>query len=254
MTKEIDGPVFQYYRLQNYYQNQRLYVKSVEWAQLRGDKLSRSELSDCAPVVAPDETNEYPVYYPCGLIANSMFTDIFGPLIAENDAAVYSFPPRDITWSSDSNKYGATKYKLEDIRPPPSWLTNRRLVNEQGEYRAVPKLEEDERFQNWMKVAGLPTFRKTYGKHDESIPPGVYTVLISSTYEVQSYGARKALIISNTSWVGGKNPFLGWAYIVAGGVFLFLALAFLARHLMAPRRLGDVSYLSWNQDRLTPSH
>lgn len=251
VTKVINGPVFQYYRLHNYYQNQRLYVRSVDWAQLRGDKLSHTELSDCAPLVAPNDVG-VPVYYPCGLIANSMFNDTIGPMVpaTTGDAKVYPFPAKDITWSSDGKKYGPTKYSLKEILPPPFWQANRRLVNEDGTYKAIPNLHKDERFQNWMKVAGLPTFRKVYGRHPGDIPAGTYTVLISSTYEVSSYGAEKALVISNTSWVGGKNPFLGFAYMIAGGVFLILALAFLARHLMAPRRLGDVSYLSWNQNRL----
>ncbi|PJF18113.1 hypothetical protein PSACC_02071 [Paramicrosporidium saccamoebae] len=218
VEKEISGPVFQYYRLSNYYQNQRLYVKSVDWHQLKGQAVERADLEDCAP------------------------------LQGDSIDTVYAFPPKDIAWPYDKNRYGVSEYKLEEIRPPPFWVKDKSLVNSDGTYKKIPNLSEDERFQNWMKVAGLPTFRKPYGRCTEDIPPGFYTVLISSTYEVESYGAKKAFVISNTSWIGGKNTFLGYAYIVAGTVFLALAIVFLARHLVAPRRLGDASFLSWNQE------
>lgn len=35
--------------------------------------------------------------------------------------------------------------------------------------------------------------------------------------------------------MGGKNPFLGWAYVAAAGVFVLLAIAGTARHLLKPR-------------------
>lgn len=248
IKRAISGPVFEYYRLSNYYQNQRLYVKSVDWEQLRGEALPAASLTDCAPLIGPSD-NASLVYYPCGLIANSMFNDTIGGLVADDTSnTIYQFPPKDISWSSDRNRYGPSKYSVDQVRPPPFWASNRRLVNPDGKYKTIPDLQNDERFQNWMRVAGLPTFRKTYGRHNSKIPLGNYKLLIASTYEVQSYGARKAVVISNTSWVGGKNPFLGYAYIVTGSVFLLFAIGFLIRHLVAPRRLGDPNYLSWNLD------
>lgn len=248
VSKEISGPVFQYYRLSNYYQNQRLYVKSVDWQQLKGKALSRDSLADCAPLVGPDDSTSL-VYYPCGLIANSMFNDTYGGMMkqaGDSIGQVYHFPPKGIAWPYDKNRYGPSQYELSQVRPPPFWTKDRALVNTNGTYKRLPNLAEDERFQNWMKVAGLPVFRKTYGKCPGVVPSGTYTILISSTYEVESYGAKKSLVISNTSWIGGKNTFLGYAYIIAGTVFLTLGAIFLTRHLVAPRRLGDVSFLSWS--------
>jgi hypothetical protein len=57
-------------------------------------------------------------------------------------------------------------------------------------------------------------------------------------YPVQGYKGTKSLVISTVSWIGGKNPFLGWAYVAASGVFVFLALAGTIRHLLKPR-YGD---------------
>lgn len=68
---DLHPPVFLYYKLTNFYQNHRRYVKSYDPAQLRGDYKSASTLNkgDCKPLA---QINGKAVY-PCGLIANSMF-------------------------------------------------------------------------------------------------------------------------------------------------------------------------------------
>lgn len=47
-------------------------------------------------------------------------------------------------------------------------------------------------------------------------------------------------MISTVSWMGGKNPFLGWAYVAAAALFALLGTAGLIRHLVKPRYL-DIS-------------
>jgi hypothetical protein len=37
------------------------------------------------------------------------------------------------------------------------------------------------------------------------------------------------------------------SYIVVGGVSLLQGIAFLIKHLVAPRKLGDTSYLRWSR-------
>jgi LEM3 (ligand-effect modulator 3) family / CDC50 family len=71
----VEGPILFYYQLDNYYQNHRLYVKSVEPKQLEGEALNYDQLSNCFPLQGPPgfEGPQRPVYYPCGLIANSLF-------------------------------------------------------------------------------------------------------------------------------------------------------------------------------------
>lgn len=67
---EIEGPVYVYYELENFYQNHRRYVKSRSDAQLRGDEVPDSKLMDsCDPLWQKDGKT----LNPCGLIANSMF-------------------------------------------------------------------------------------------------------------------------------------------------------------------------------------
>ena len=68
---ELQTPVMLYYKLTNFYQNHRRYVKSLDGNQLRGDSVSASSLSkgDCKPLGTIGDK----IVYPCGLIANSLF-------------------------------------------------------------------------------------------------------------------------------------------------------------------------------------
>jgi hypothetical protein len=83
---EITAPVFIYYRLTNFYQNNRKYVKSFDLKQLNGRPVETPD-AVCDPLgkVGSAEINVKvggvtvraspdAVYYPCGLIANSMFS------------------------------------------------------------------------------------------------------------------------------------------------------------------------------------
>ena len=68
---DIDKPVLLYYKLTNFYQNHRRYVKSLNQDQLTGKFVSASDLGsgDCKPLGNIDGK----AVYPCGLIANSLF-------------------------------------------------------------------------------------------------------------------------------------------------------------------------------------
>lgn len=78
----MKAPVYLYYRLDNYYQNHRRYVKSRNDNQLRGiGGEDYTALQDCDPVIGPGSpSKDTPVdqlYFPCGLIAKSVFNGMF---------------------------------------------------------------------------------------------------------------------------------------------------------------------------------
>ncbi|KAF9429127.1 hypothetical protein BGZ76_001783 [Entomortierella beljakovae] len=246
-------PVYLYYRLTNFYQNHRRYIKSMDAKQLGGNYRSASELKggECEPLSVIEENGvTYPIY-PCGLIANSIFNDTISLSLKPFDATTnnnepYNLTDIGITVKDSDAKYGPQPYPdLSAVRPPPNWKS---FMN--GYSNATPPIDitKDEHFQVWMRTSGLPNFRKIYGKNDlQSLNPGTYTIDIDMNYNVTEYGGTKSIVISTVSFMGGRNPFLGIAYIVVGVLCVVLGLLFTARHLYKPRRLGDHTYLSWNQ-------
>ncbi|KAG2115514.1 ligand-effect modulator 3 family [Suillus clintonianus] len=249
IVSDLAAPVFQYYKLTNFYQNNRRYVQSLDTSQLQGDYVSPDTLSgsNCKPLGVDADGK---AIYPCGLIANSVFNDTFSgftPTINSPNNTNYTFTSSGIAWPGEAKKYSATSgytNNLDQVVPPPNWV----LRYPSYANGSIPNLQEDEHFQNWMRTAGLPTFTKLYGRNDTgTLLAGEYQVLVYMNYPVQGYKGTKSFVISTVSWIGGKNPFLGWAYVAASGVFVFLALAGTIRHLLKPRRLGDMSLLSWNR-------
>lgn len=52
----------------------------------------------------------------------------------------------------------------------------------------------NEHFIVWMRTAGLPTFRKLYGRIDQDIPAGTaLSFVINPGFEVVSFGGKKHL-------------------------------------------------------------
>lgn len=68
---DLEPTVLLYYKLTNFFQNHRRYVKSLNSNQLKGKYVSPHDLdnSDCKPLSSVDGK----AIYPCGLIANSLF-------------------------------------------------------------------------------------------------------------------------------------------------------------------------------------
>ncbi|KZT20265.1 cell cycle control protein [Neolentinus lepideus HHB14362 ss-1] len=244
----LEATVLLYYKLTNFYQNHRRYVKSFDSNQLKGQYVSPHTLNggDCKPV---DTINGVAVY-PCGLVANSLFNDTFSNLTmidsSGNSNGGYIFSEQGIAWPGEAKKYATRPgYNSSQIVPPPNWY--KRYPNGYNDSN-LPNLHIDEHFQNWMRTAGLPTFSKLYGRNDhDTLTQGTYQIQIGYNFPVQTYHGTKSIVISTVSWVGGKNNFLGWAYVASSALFVFLAIAGTIRHVLKPRRVGDMSLLSWNR-------
>uniref|UniRef100_A0A452ZMH0 ALA-interacting subunit n=5 Tax=Triticinae TaxID=1648030 RepID=A0A452ZMH0_AEGTS len=106
-----------------------------------------------------------------------------------------------------------------------------------------------------MRTAALPTFRKLYGRIETDIMASdEITVVIQNNYNTYSFGGTKAVVLSTASWIGGKNNFIGVAYVAVGGICLLLAMGFVVLYVVKPRALGDPAYLSWNKEAAEYSH
>ncbi len=71
----MTAPIYMYYRLEGFYQNYRLYVKSRYDNQLQGRALDSSSLNTAC---YPRDVVGNLTIYPCGFIAGSVFTGACG--------------------------------------------------------------------------------------------------------------------------------------------------------------------------------
>lgn len=100
----------------------------------------------------------------------------------------------------------------------------------------INQLSDQEDLIVWMRTAALPTFRKLYGRIEVDLEEDdLIMVDLVNNYNTYSFGGRKKLVLSTTSWLGGRNNFLGMSYIAVGSSFIFLAFVFLLLHMKNPR-------------------
>ncbi|XP_010935326.1 ALA-interacting subunit 3 [Elaeis guineensis] len=233
VPKKMNSPVYVYYQLDNFYQNHRRYVKSRSDKQLRSTAYEQVTDS-CKP---EDKANGSAIV-PCGLIAWSLFNDTYKFSL---DSKVLEVNKKNIAWKSDQDhKFGSDVY--------PKNFQSGELIGGAKLNASIP-LSEQEDLIVWMRTAALPTFRKLYGKIEVDLELNdKITVVIQNNYNTYGFGGKKKLVLSTTTWIGGKNDFLGVAYLTVGGMCLFLAICFVLLYVFKPRTLGDPSYLSWNRN------
>ncbi|CAG8563238.1 12850_t:CDS:2, partial [Acaulospora colombiana] len=156
--KDISPPIHLYYRLTNFYQNER-----------EDAKVSQSQIPSSSIHAGWSRIPFLMIDTSQSTVATYNITNI-----------TYNFTSTGIAAPGDSSKYGKTHYSLSEIRPPPNW--EHRYPN--GTYtEAFPPINpaEDEHFQVWMRIAGLPNFRKIYGKNDSGVlTAGYYQIDIDT--------------------------------------------------------------------------
>ncbi|XP_020291163.1 cell cycle control protein 50A isoform X2 [Pseudomyrmex gracilis] len=242
ITFELREPfvdkVYMYYGLTNFYQNHRRYVKSRDDTQLLG-KLSDIVSTDCEPFAYHNENGTNRPIAPCGAIANSLFSDELTLFSIKHNKSV-PLLNTGIAWPSDKtikfrNPEGDLQTAFKTFAKPKNWSKEI--------WQLDPDNPDNNGFQNedlivWMRTAALPTFRKLYRRVDHEqdgfksgLVAGNYTLTIKYLFSVSAFHGKKKMILSTTSLLGGKNPFLGYAYIIVGSLCLVLGIALLIIHI-----------------------
>ena len=223
VKNDMEKNIMVYYQLDGFYQNHRRYVKSKSDDQLNGKDISYQAMKDsqdCDPVITNEEMGKTvsitgtplvndEVAIPCGLIAKSFFNDNFKEwkLTDEfGDTQSLNVNEKDIAWKADK------ELKYKNIDKSRQWIDM-----------------TDEHFIVWMRPAGLPNFRKLWGRiTDRDLKAGTkIEVKIENNFDVSSFNGKKYLILSTVNAFGGKNSFLGISYIVLGGISIVLAIVFI---------------------------
>jgi len=94
----------------------------------------------------------------------------------------------------------------------------------------------DEHFIVWMRTAGLPNFRKLWGKvagdaDTATLAHGTYYVDIMNKYKVSDFSGTKSFVLSTTNMLGGRNYFLAVCYIVVGALCIVFAVIFFVAYM-----------------------
>ena len=109
IDQKLRGPLQVYYGVENLFQNNLIYSTSASYPQLSGEHQDKDQLRiPCAHAYLTNPADL--IYWPCGLIANTMFTDRFEVL-----SPGVTMSERGISWPTDADHV---------FRNPPSWKFN----------------------------------------------------------------------------------------------------------------------------------
>ena len=87
---------------------------------------------------------------------------------------------------------------------------------------------EDEHFIVWMRPAGLPNFRKLWGRIEKDLNKNDdLSFTINNIYKVDHYNGDKSIILSTTNKFGGKILFKGVCFIVIGIISIWFCFSFI---------------------------
>lgn len=90
----------------------------------------------------------------------------------------------------------------------------------------------NEEYIVWMRTSGLPTFRKLYRVINTDLKKGqTIKFTVNDVFPVRKFSGSKKIVLSTTTWIGGKNTFLGAAYITVASICILLGIGFAVKEM-----------------------
>ncbi|KAM7257285.1 hypothetical protein ACFE04_013026 [Oxalis oulophora] len=184
-----------------YYQLDNYYQNHRRYVKSRSDQqllhgLKYKDTSSCQP---EESVNGFPIV-PCGLVSWSLFNDTFTFSRGMNELSI---DRKNIAWNSDrDHKFGKNVY--------PYNFQNGTFIGG-GKLDPNMPLSDQEDLIVWMRTAALPSFRKLYGRIEEDLD-------------------------ADDIIKGGKNDFLGLAYMFVGSSALIVSVVFTVLHARHKKR------------------
>lgn len=150
-------------------------------------------------------------------MAKSFFNDDYS-LKNSNDESI-TIKTTGIAWPADKERLFINADDHEDTQ----WID-----------------KKDERFINWMRVSATSNFKKLWGRIEEDLQPGEYTLTVENNYDVDTFGGTKGVVFSTANNFGGKNFILSTLYIIFGSISMFIAIAFWVKSIYYPEKLPEL--------------
>ncbi|KAK1632642.1 hypothetical protein QYE76_006957 [Lolium multiflorum] len=247
VPRDMKRPIFIYYQLEKFYQNHRRYTTSRSDMQLRDPKQASAITEFCKPEAYA--ANGSPIV-PCGLVAWSLFNDTYSFAHRRGRGGhteALTVIKSGISWRSDrGHVFGNHVFpknfqnsslvgggQLDPTKPVSSSANFRAFfllpssssvsTMMDGDCGGV-QLSEQEDLMVWMRTAALPRFR-LYGRVEADLGAGeLLAVEVRNNYNSYSFAGKKAVVLSTSGLLGGRNAFLGRAYVVTGVACFVLAL------------------------------
>ena len=222
VTKKMKADIMVYYKVYNFYQNNRRFMNSRSEEQLRGKNISAVQMEkrhECDPIIKNEDLridllienlNPKDIANPCGLIARSFI--LFNDSISFYYDNLTAIP---INETNIARKYDRENYKNTSTYFKP-WLNI-----------------EDEHFLVWMRVSPFANFTKLYGRINQDIEKDTI-IKINITHgkyynetEYNLSGISKSIFITTVNSFGGKNKEIALSYWAFGILSIVIGIAFI---------------------------